>query len=50
MKASEIFEALLCNPDKEVVVGSNEDKRLLKKAIEKVKVLENVNQEKELKS
>jgi len=40
MKASETFIALLCNPDEEVVVGSSEDKRLLKEAIEKVKELE----------
>ena len=40
MKPSEIFEALLCNPDLEVVIGTKEDQRLLKSAIKETKDLE----------
>ena len=40
MKTSETFEALLCDPEGNVVIGSSEDKRLLQEAIEDVKNLE----------
>ena len=42
MHTSEIFEALLCDPNGKVVIhGSDKDRQLLEEAIKEVKVLEN---------